>query len=104
MSTSEYVWVAYASTHQQFHIRVPFSEGMTVLDAIQNSGICAQVTLPEPLKLGIFGVAVKDQTQHLNAGDRVEIYRPLKVNPKDIRRMRAENNPVGRFAKGHRFK
>ncbi len=104
MSQLHYVWVAYATANQQFHLRVPFAEGMTALDAIQLSGICSQVELPEPLQLGIFGVRLKEHTQILQAGDRVEIYRALSINPKDIRRIRAENNPVGRFAKGNRLK
>ncbi|MDN8321380.1 RnfH family protein, partial [Acinetobacter baumannii] len=40
----------------------------------------------------------------LHAGDRVEVYRPLTINPKDIRRKRAAKNPVGRYIKGNRFK
>ncbi|MDH1278624.1 MULTISPECIES: RnfH family protein [Acinetobacter] len=104
MSQLHYVWVAYATANQQFHLRVPFAEGMTALDAIQLSGICSQVELPEPLQLGIFGVRLKEHAQILQAGDRVEIYRALSINPKDIRRIRAENNPVGRFAKGNRLK
>jgi len=60
--------------------------------------------LPEPLQLGIFGVRLKDLQQVLQVGDRVEIYRSLSINPKDIRRIRAQNNPVGRFAKGNRLK
>ncbi len=104
MSQLHYVWVAYATANQQFNLRVPFAEGMTALDAIQLSGICSQVELPEPLQLGIFGVRLKEHAQILQAGDRVEIYRALSINPKDIRRIRAENNPVGRFAKGNRLK
>ena len=77
---------------------------MTALDAIEQSGIRAQVELTEPLSLGIFGVKLQDHTQPLAAGDRVEIYRALTINPKDIRRKRAEKNPVGRYAKGNRFK
>jgi uncharacterized protein len=34
----------------------------------------------------------------------VEIYRPLTINPKDIRRKRAEKNPVGRYARGNLLK
>ena len=84
--------------------KVPFQPGMTALDAIEQSGIRAQVELTEPLSLGIFGVKLQDHTQPLAAGDRVEIYRALTINPKDIRRKRAEKNPVGRYAKGNRFK
>lgn len=104
MSMLQQVWVAYASATQQFHISVPFSEGMTIFDAIQRSGIRSQVGLPEVLQLGIFAVRVQDHHHVLQAGDRVEIYRPLSINPNDIRRMRAQNNPVGRFAKGKRVK
>ncbi|MGH8313045.1 MAG: RnfH family protein, partial [Gammaproteobacteria bacterium] len=39
-------------------------------------------------RLGIFGRAVVPQ-QLLRDGDRVEIYRPLQVDPKQARRKRA---------------
>lgn len=103
MSNQQYVWVAYATQTQQFHIRVAFQQGMTAWQAIESSGLLAQVELPQPYHLGIFGMrCVADRL--LEAGDRVEIYRPLTINPKDIRRKRAEKNPVGRFQKGNRFK
>lgn len=102
--TAQYVWVAFASAEQQFHLAVPYQNGMTALDAIQQSGIGEQVSLPEPLQLGIFGSRLTDAQQLLQPGDRVEIYRPLTINPKDIRRKRAAKNPVGRYAKGNRFK
>lgn len=102
--TAAMVWVAYASPEQQFHIAVPFQQGMTALEAIALSGIRAQVQLPEPLNLGIFGVRLQDQQQLLHAGDRVKIYRSLTINPKDIRRKRAAQNPVGRYMKSNRAK
>ena len=95
------IWVAYATPQQQFHLAVSFQPGMTALDAIEQSGIREQVDLPEPLSLGIFGVRLQAHQQPLVAGDRVEIYRPLTINPKDIRRKRAERNPVGRYARGN---
>ena len=98
------VWVAYASVEQQFHIEVPFVSGMTVADAIAKSQLKDKTTLPEVLNCGIFGVKVVDQTQVLQAGDRVEIYRALTINPKDIRRKRAAKNPVGRYAKSNRLR
>ncbi len=76
---------------------------MSALQAVQASGLLNQVELPEPLQLGVFGVKVETDTA-LNAGDRVEVYRPLTINPKDIRRKRAAKNPVGRYIKGNRFK
>ena len=104
MNQSALIWVAYAAPEQQFHIAVPFQQGMTALDAIAASGIRDQVELPEPLNLGVFGAKLQDHTQPLAAGDRVEIYRALTINPKDIRRNRAAKNPVGRYAKSNRLR
>lgn len=104
MDAIHYVWVAYANQDRQFHIAVAFEAGMTALEAIEKSGIKALVDLPEPLSLGIFGVRLKDLQQVLQVGDRVEIYRALTINPKDIRRKRAAENPVGLYCRGNRFK
>ena len=98
------VWVAFASVDQQFHIAVDFVEGMTVADAIEKSQIKTLTTLPETIECCIFGVKVNDLTQILEMGDRVEIYRALTVNPKDKRRKRAAENPVGLYCRGNRFK
>lgn len=104
MTAVEQVWVAYASPTQQFHLAVPFEAGMNVTDAIERSGIRKQIELPDVLSLGVFGVRVQHPSQRLNAGDRVEIYRALTINPLDIRRKRAAKNPVGRYGLGNRFK
>lgn len=104
MSMSQDVWVAYTAQDQQFNIRVDFVEGMTALDAIDKSGIREQVELPENLQLGVFGVRLKDLSQVIEIGDRVEIYRALTINPKEIRRKRAENNPTSRYCRSNRFK
>lgn len=97
------VWVAYAAEERQFHIEVEFTQGMTIADAIAQSGLAEQVQLPENFNFGIFGVKVKDKMKLLQAGDRVEIYRTLTINPKDIRRNRAKANPVGRYCRGNRY-
>ncbi|RKG33899.1 RnfH family protein [Acinetobacter guerrae] len=97
------VWVAYAAVDQQFLIAVPFTDGMTAEQAIQNSQIRQKINIDDPLQLGIFGVKITLDTR-LKSGDRVEIYRPLTIHPQDIRRKRAQKNPVGRFQRGNRFK
>lgn len=97
------IWVAYATEKQQFHIELQFCDGMTIADAIAESGLSSQVTLPENFSFGIFGVKCNDLNQQLVAGDRVEIYRTLTINPKDIRRNRAKANPVGRYCRGNRY-
>ena len=104
MKKVQQVWVAYAAPNQQFNIEVEYHYGLTAIEAIELSGIKNQVELPENLSLGIFGVRLKDEYQVLAVGDRVEIYRALTINPKDIRRKRAQNHPVGRLIKGNRFK
>ena len=104
MSEQLQVWVAYAGMTQQILIPLVYHQGMTAQDAIEQSGIRQQVELPETLTLGIFGVRLKDPMQELEVGDRVEIYRALTINPKDIRRNRAKKNPVGRYCRGNRFK
>lgn len=101
---SSKVWVAFASLDQQFNIAVDFEDGMTIADAIEMSQIKKLTNLPEVLQCGIFGIKVQDLAQVIEVGDRVEIYRALTVNPKDKRRKRAAENPVGLYCRGNRFK
>ncbi|WP_269915260.1 RnfH family protein [Acinetobacter sp. HY1485] len=79
------IWVAYTTPAQQFYVEAPFKEGMSVQDAIEQSGL----DLPQDFVCGIFSEKVGLDTV-LNDGDRVEIYRPLTINPKEIRRNRAK--------------
>lgn len=87
------VEVAYAKPDEQVILEVPVEPGMTVQQAIEHSKILER--LPEidleVNKVGIFGKAVKLDTVLL-AGDRVEIYRPLVADPKEVRRRRAIRN------------
>lgn len=98
------VWVAYAGLETQFIIALDFVEGMSVQGAIQQSGIEQHAELAQSLNVGIFGAKVEDLSQCLQAGDRVEIYRPLIINPKDIRRKRAKANPTSKYCRSNRFK
>lgn len=98
------VWVAYAGVNEQYLLEVEFVSGMTIADAIEKSQIENLAKLPEDYAVGIFGVKAKDKAQVLMQGDRVEIYRALTINPKDIRRNRAAANPVGVYCRGNRFK
>ncbi len=84
------VEVAYALPHEQVILKTVISEGGTVADAIKHSGIL--VNYPEVNmevnKFGVFGKMSK-VTSILRAGDRVEVYRPLIADPKEVRRQRA---------------
>ncbi len=84
------VFVAYATLEKQVEIAVQLPLSATVEMAIQASGIMD--LFPEikerPLSVGLFGKQV-NLTQLLHENDRVEIYRPLKIDPKQARRLRA---------------
>ncbi len=87
------VEVAYAMPEKQLILPVAVEEGATMMEAVVSSNITAhfpQIDLNSD-KMGLFGKAVKDPTTHvLQAGDRVEIYRPLKIDPKQARVNRAK--------------
>lgn len=88
MSTGEIavtvVWATPAAVHE-IAVRVP--AGSTLRDAVRASGLLAQVTLP--LDLGVFN-RPRPADSPARAGDRIEIYRPLTVDPKEARRVRAD--------------
>lgn len=65
-------------------VEVRLPAGATVRDAVLASGVAGI----ETHKVGIFGKIVPADTR-LAEGDRVEIYRPLKMDPKEARRRRA---------------
>ncbi len=84
------VEVAYARPERQVLVTLDLPRGATLLDAIRQSGLLQQfpeIEL-ERVTLGVFG-KIKAGHELLNSGDRVEIYRPLLVDPKQARRKRA---------------
>ncbi|UZD66481.1 RnfH family protein [Marinobacter sp. AN1] len=86
------VEVAYAIPERQEIVPVEVEEGATMLEAVRRSGIAELFPGldPEQADMGIFGKVVKSpQTHVLRAGDRVELYRPLKIDPKQARMNRA---------------
>jgi putative ubiquitin-RnfH superfamily antitoxin RatB of RatAB toxin-antitoxin module len=84
------VEVAYALPEKQVILEVRVAAGSTVLEAAQQSGVTDmfQGVDLDNAKLGIFGKVVSPQ-QALQSGDRVEIYRPLVADPKEVRKARA---------------
>ena len=84
------VEVAYALPHDQVILKLEVPEGSTAELAIKESGILERypdIDL-ENQKIGIFG-KLKKLSEPLRAGDRVEIYRPLIADPKEVRKQRA---------------
>ena len=87
--------VAYALPKKQLIIPIKAKEGITAEEAIKLSGITKkfpEINL-ETNQIGIFGKLT--QLNHvLRERDRVEIYRPLIADPKEIRRQRAAEGKV----------
>lgn len=84
--------VVYASPTKNRIVKLQLDSNATVLDAINASNLLAE--FPEidlnQNKVGIFSKRAELTTQ-LTAGDRVEIYRSLLIDPKQARLLRAKN-------------
>ena len=89
MADSIRVEVAYADPRRQFLRTVEIAEGSTVADALAASGLLAQLPGFAPAGMGVFGRRVESDTR-LRYGDRVELYRPLRIDPKQARRNRVK--------------
>ena len=82
--------VACATPARQEVISLVVEPDCTLIDAVKRSDIgklFPEIEVESATK-GIFGV-LKDNHSSLQAGDRIEIYRPLITDPKEARRRRA---------------
>jgi putative ubiquitin-RnfH superfamily antitoxin RatB of RatAB toxin-antitoxin module len=83
--------VAYALPDRQALLEVVIEQGTTVEQAIKASGIIKrfpQIDLSKD-KVGIWNRTCK-LSDEPKKGDRIEVYRPLIADPKEVRRRRAE--------------
>jgi putative ubiquitin-RnfH superfamily antitoxin RatB of RatAB toxin-antitoxin module len=95
------VEVAFALPEEQIIVPLSLDKGTTIEDAIKRSGLLErykQIDL-ETNKVGIFGKLAK-LDKELREGDRVEIYRPLIADPKEVRRKRAAEGKVTKKGAG----
>jgi len=84
--------VAYAAVDRQVLLSVTVPPGTSVRAAMLESGIGQ--AFPEldlaACPVGIFGKVIIDaDSRPVQPGDRIEIYRPLLADPKEVRRLRA---------------
>lgn len=86
--------VVYALAERQELVAVVVPAGTSVAQAVDRSGIAGMFPQQDlaACRLGIWGRLV-EREQVLKDGDRIEIYRPLNIDPREARRRRA--------AKGH---
>lgn len=90
------VEVVYALTGQQRSERVKVQDGTTVQVAIEKSGLLEEfpdINLGGLNKVGVWNKLVKLDSI-VRDHDRVEIYRPLIADPKEVRRQRAAEGKV----------
>ncbi len=83
--------LVYLSETQQILHQLQVNAPCSVRLAIEQSGIlreCSEINLAVN-KVGVFGRRTSLESL-VQEGDRVEIYRPLKIDPKEIRRLRAK--------------
>jgi putative ubiquitin-RnfH superfamily antitoxin RatB of RatAB toxin-antitoxin module len=83
------VEIAYAEPGRQFLRKVSLASGASVADAIMASGVAVEYAIDTAmLDVGIWSRRVSRDTLVAD-GDRIELYRPLKADPKESRRRRA---------------
>jgi len=85
--------VAYVEPGVEVQADVTVAPGGTVAHAVAASGLIGRFQLePSTLAYAVFGQRVRPETPLVD-GDRVELLRPLVVDPKEARRRRARARP-----------
>lgn len=80
---------AYAEADAQYLLTLELPAEATAADALAAARPRIPVSIPDAPALGVWGKVVA-RNRLLRDGDRVEVYRPLKRDPKDARRVRAQ--------------
>lgn len=86
------VEVAYATPDRQYLVAIQVPENSTIETVIQASGVLSEfpdINLRQQ-KIGIFSKP-RTLSDCVKAGDRIEIYRPLIIDPKEARRAKAKS-------------
>jgi len=87
--------VVYALPQKQEMFTVKLPEGATVREAVEACGVLQkypEIDLTKN-KVGVFPKLIKPDAPLRNR-DRVEIYRPLIADPKEVRKQRAAEGKV----------
>jgi uncharacterized protein len=98
MSSLIPVEVVFALPEKQRIVQLDVPVGTTAFEAVTLSEIDQvfdELTISPDLKLGVWGKAVTAD-RALEAGERVEIYRPLLADPKEVRKARAARAKAAR--------
>ncbi|MGH8175723.1 MAG: RnfH family protein [Steroidobacter sp.] len=84
------VRVVYAAPQRQETVDLEITPGMSVAEAVARSGLSGRFSelAQRPLTCAIYG-QIAPLTREVRDGDRVEILRPLLIDPKENRRQAA---------------
>lgn len=83
------VEVIHAAPDRVRSAKLAVPRGTSIMQVVELSGLCEQLPQPvSPDRIGVFGRLLSPETPAQD-GDRVEIYRPLVIDPKSRRRQRA---------------
>jgi len=89
------VTVAYAAPGVETVMTLTIAAGATVADAVAASGVVERLALPSTaIGFAIHGQRA-DRDTPVADGDRIELTRPLRADPKQVRRARAARNASG---------
>lgn len=91
-----HIQLCYALPEKAFVIDLDINVGSTIEEAIHHSGLLADypdIDL-DNTKIGVFG-KLKTLDTLVREGDRIEIYRPLRADPMESRRRRAQHKKKG---------
>lgn len=92
--------IAYAEVVQQWLWQRDVPEGSTLAQALDDAEVraaCPALQSAEPPAVGVWSKVVAEPSAYiLQEGDRVEIYRPLIIDPKAARKARAEKAKLTR--------
>ena len=91
--------VCALAPHQIESWQLSLADGATAIQALRASALALthDSALLDSLQIGIWGRACRPETP-LRDGDRVELYRPLQVDPKEARRQRHRQDGVKKKA------
>ena len=98
MSETIHIEVAYALPDKQRIVKLDVPSGTTALQAVSMSRldeVFEDLVVGPDIKLGVWGKAVTGD-RVLTMGERVEIYRPLLIDPKEVRKARAARAKAAR--------
>ena len=96
--------VAYATAQQQWLVTLQVASGTSAMDAVKqaiSSGLLPADLNLDALAVGVWSKVLKaPQSYIVKANDRVELYRPLTLDPMEIRKVRAAKARASRAKSG----